>query len=89
MGLPESCSGVPAFGVWQQKAVGGAEAWVGWGVEAEDLTWRTEPVGGIQHVGPPESYFGVPAFGNRKRSEDHFPVATNGRKVKGAKPPGK
>ncbi|CAH2275950.1 Hypothetical predicted protein [Pelobates cultripes] len=66
-----------------------ADAQVGWGVEAEDLAQRTEPAGGIQHVGPPNSYSGVPAVGNGKRSEDRFPAATNRRKVKGAKPPRK
>ncbi|CAH2275927.1 Hypothetical predicted protein [Pelobates cultripes] len=40
---------------------------------------------GIQHVGPPESYSGVPAVGNGKRSEDCFTAAAKWTKSEGGK----
>ncbi|CAH2292676.1 Hypothetical predicted protein [Pelobates cultripes] len=54
-------------------------------VDAEDLARRTEPGGGIQHVGPPESYSGVPAVDNGRRSEDRFPASIKRTKSGGGK----
>ncbi|CAH2275575.1 Hypothetical predicted protein [Pelobates cultripes] len=54
-------------------------------MEEEDLARRMEPAGEIQHVGPPESYSGVPAVGNGKRSEDRFPAAAKRMKSEGGK----
>ncbi|CAH2275068.1 Hypothetical predicted protein [Pelobates cultripes] len=55
------------------------------GVEAEDLARQTEPAGGIQYVGPLESYSGVPAVGNGKWSEDRFLAAAKRTKSEGGK----
>ncbi|CAH2293868.1 Hypothetical predicted protein [Pelobates cultripes] len=44
-----------------------------------------ESAGGIQHVGPPESYSGVQTVGNGKRSEDRFQAAAKQTKSEGGK----